>query len=231
MDKVLSSRYLKQVYEKSHLLRTPAPQLLILDLNGTLVYRIKKKGMYVRPYSSEFFDFIFKHFTVMVWSSAQPQSVDFMCKAFGDHRKTIDLIWDRRSLRLSRADYHRKVQTIKDLQYVWTHYRDRFDASNTILLDDSAEKTQLQPYNCVHPSTFTHSQEFMKEGECELLHVMDYLKDLQCQSNVANYIKDHPYTRKNRHVPSSVSPYYRILKEKKKQEDVTGMMESMKINK
>lgn len=187
------------------------PQLLILDLNGTLVCRVKKKAMYVRPYAHVFFDYIFREFTVMVWSSAQPQSVRDMCRAFGSHRSDIDVVWDRRSLNLSETDYHRKVQTVKDLRKVWDHYKGKFNATNTILLDDSIEKARLQPDNAIHLSTFDHrSPEFTQSGEAELLHVMDYLKILRDQSNVAEYMHKHPYDRQHTHPLSRDTAHYRF---------------------
>lgn len=192
-----SQVYLDIVKKESKLLTTPRKDiLLILDLNGTLVSRTKKnKSMYVRPYSKEFFDYIFDNFTVMLWSSAQNHSVKFMSKIFGDKTNKLTLTWDRNSLGLSARDFNRKVVTIKDLNKVWHHFGEgKYDATNTILLDDSPLKTALQPYNAIHPTEFEHfSSTFLSSGESELLHVIDYLKTLQFQSNISNYIKNNPF--------------------------------------
>lgn len=171
-------------------------QLLILDLNGTLVSRNRKnKSMYVRPFAQPFFDYIFANFTVMLWSSAQPHSVNYMSRIFGSRRSQLDLVWDRTSFQLNKRDFNRKVTTIKDLDKVWRHYAGRFDATNTILLDDSPKKTVLQPYNAIHPTEFEHfSPTFKKQGESELLHVLEYLKKCQFQSNISNFIQCQPYT-------------------------------------
>lgn len=188
--------YLDTVKIESIKLKSPLKnQLLILDLNGTLVSRVKgNKSMYVRPYSQQFLDYIFNNFNVMLWSSAQPHSVNNMCRLFGKHKEKLSVIWDRTSFGLSKSDYNRKVVTIKNLDKVWQHFQGQYDATNTILLDDSPLKAQLQPYNCVHPSEFEHgSSAFVSSGESELLHVLNYLKLLQFQSNVANYIRHHPY--------------------------------------
>jgi hypothetical protein len=190
------SSYLDLVAKESVQLETPITnQLLILDLNGTLVSRVNRnKSMYVRPYSQVFFDYIFDNFKVMLWSSAQPHSVKNMSFMFGDKQEKFLAVWDRKSFGLSETDYRRKVVTIKDLDQVWKHFDGKYNATNTILLDDSPKKAQMQPYNCVHPTEFEHlSQAFVSSGESELLHVMDYLKKLQFQTNVANYIKHHPY--------------------------------------
>lgn len=170
-------------------------QLLILDLNGTLVSRNRKsKSMYVRPYTQEFFDYIFENFNVMLWSSAQPHSVNYMSRIFGHRKDKLSVVWDRTSLGLSTQDFNRKIVTIKDLNKVWKHFGGKYNATNTILLDDSRQKTVLQPYNAIHPTEFEHnSATFTSNGESELLHVMEYLKVIQFQSNIAWYIKHHPY--------------------------------------
>jgi hypothetical protein len=200
MSKKLLSKptkaYLDAVKIESIKLKNPLKnQLLILDLNGTLVSRVKgNKSMYVRPYSQQFLDYVFNNFHVMLWSSAQPHSVHNMSRLFGKHKEKLSVIWDRTSFGLSKSDYSRKVATIKDLDKVWQHFQGQYDATNTILLDDSPVKAQLQPYNCVHPSEFEHgSSVFVSSGESELLHVLNYLKILQFQSNVSNYIRQYPY--------------------------------------
>ncbi|OBZ85195.1 hypothetical protein A0J61_06757 [Choanephora cucurbitarum] len=190
-----SASYLDLVSKQSVKLKDPTrQQLLILDLNGTLVSRIGKRSMYARPYSREFLDYVFDNFNVMLWSSAQPHSVRNMSRLFSTHTKKLVAIWNRESFGLSKEDYYRKCLTIKDLDKVWEYFDGQYDATNTILIDDSPEKAQLQPYNCLHPNEFDHtSKHFTLNGESELLQLIDYLKLLQYQSNVANYIKNHPY--------------------------------------
>ncbi|KAI9483039.1 MAG: HAD-like domain-containing protein [Benjaminiella poitrasii] len=189
--------YIEIVKVKSNKLNAPLKnQLLILDLNGTLVSRVRKRSMYVRPYSGEFFDYIFDNFKVMVWSSAQPSSVYNMCRMFKERKSEISVIWDRTSFGLTDKDYYSKVLTIKDLDIIWKHHNNQYDATNTILLDDSSKKAQLQPFNCIHPTEFVHhSEQFISNGESELLNLMSYLKVLQFQSNVANYIQNNPYDK------------------------------------
>lgn len=201
MNKALkpSQAYLDLVKKESKTLKEARKDiLLILDLNGTLVSRNKRnKSMFVRPFSQQFFDYVFDNFTVMLWSSAQTHSVGYMSRIFGDRKQKLGLIWDRHSFKLSQRDFNRKVVTIKDLEKVWQHFDGKFDATNTILLDDSPKKTVLQPYNAVHPTEFEHfSNAFVSSGESELLHVMNYLKTLQFQSNIANYMKNKPYLSK-----------------------------------
>lgn len=198
-----SKAYLDIVQKESVTLKEALKnQLLILDLNGTLVSRNKKnKSMYVRPYSKEFFDYAFENFTVMLWSSAQPHSVKYMSRAFGTKNlEKVSLIWDRTRFGLSKIDFNRKVVTIKDLDRVWKEFDGKYDSTNTVLLDDSEAKTVLQPYNAIHPVEFIHhSNDFVLNGEAELLHVIEYLKKLQFQSNISNYIKHFPYESELKH--------------------------------
>ncbi|KAI7898416.1 HAD-like domain-containing protein, partial [Cokeromyces recurvatus] len=162
-------------------------QLLVLDLNGTLISRIKRPngGFYLRPHHSTFFDYIFSNFVVMIWSSAQKHSVEAMCKVI-DY--PLQLVWDRSHFGLSTAEFYSKIDTIKDLDKVW-EVLPEFNAANTIVLDDTPFKLVKQPYNLIKVSTFQHGD----KCDHELFHVIDYLKTIQLQSNVTNFVKNNPY--------------------------------------
>jgi len=103
----------------------------------------------------------------MVWSSAQPHSVDDMVdKVFGASKSELKAVWNRKSLGLSEAEYHQKTLTTKDLTKPWnlftsalspveghpaglSHSETIHSALTTLLLDDSPHKATLQPYNHV----------------------------------------------------------------------------------
>ncbi|KAI8089972.1 NLI interacting factor-like phosphatase-domain-containing protein [Halteromyces radiatus] len=199
-----SKEYLKVANEPSILLRRPRrqkeKQLLILDLNGTLVSRTNRRtGMYVRPHMDTFLDYIFRQFIVMVWSSAQRVSVKRMSHLFGSRKTELRYLLDRRHFGLDWAQYNSDVETIKDLNKLWNHDKwldlRKYSAYNTIIIDDSPAKSVLQPYNSIHISTFNHnSTEFLEKGDQELLTVMDYLKQLEQETNIANYIQHSPYS-------------------------------------
>ncbi|CAO3613477.1 unnamed protein product [Cunninghamella blakesleeana] len=171
-------------------------QLLILDLNGTLVSRAGRNpttSLFVRPYDKEFFDYIFSHFYVIVWSSAQPHNVKKMCKIFGKYEDKLQLIWTRDHFGLTTKESQSKIITIKDLRKIWQHLP-QFNATNTVLIDDSPKKTILQPYNHIIIAEFDHhDQTFKNQGENELFYVKDYLGKLKYQDNISNYIFQHPY--------------------------------------
>ncbi|KAF7968176.1 hypothetical protein HWV62_31684 [Athelia sp. TMB] len=176
-----------------------ARKLLILDLNGTLLIRpgrvaqprprygttvidpsLRFRPVHPRPYLSTFRTYLFDERTrtwldTMVWSSAQPHSVDDMVGHCFDSgtaiandgdetepsppkrgRDNLVAVWARDTLGLSEADYNRKSQTTKDLAKPWaqipTGTVHPHSALTTLLLDDSPLKAQLQPYNhvCIH---------------------------------------------------------------------------------
>ncbi|KAJ3534754.1 hypothetical protein NMY22_g6784 [Coprinellus aureogranulatus] len=170
-----SPEYLSVTLEPSSKLSDPRTQrkLLVLDLNGTLVFRSphQKRNAYQmrgnqrplrpvhkRPYLDSFRDYLFHPKTrewldTMVWSSAQPHSVADMTEhCFGGKKGELVAIMARDTLGLSEEEYHRKSQTTKDLARLWAHAllaRYGHSARSTILLDDSPLKARLQPWNHV----------------------------------------------------------------------------------
>ncbi|KAF9164643.1 hypothetical protein BGX21_003441 [Mortierella sp. AD011] len=193
-------------------LTEPHKLLVILDLNGTLFYRTRgnNRSITPRPYLSEFLDFLFKNCRVMVWSSAQPQSVEAMLgHGFGDYVDRLDRIWNRTHFRLTPEDYSKKVLTIKDLEFVWEgiekekkaaenatakheKFLVEFDQTNTVLIDDSKDKIQLQPYNGLTLRDF--DVDLARSGtDNELPKVVRYLEKLTYQKNVSAYMRLHPF--------------------------------------
>ncbi|KAF8556639.1 hypothetical protein OG21DRAFT_1408592 [Imleria badia] len=177
--------YLALSQEPSEVLRDPTMtrKLLVLDLNGTLLIRSARsrttsgpqlRPVQPRPYMQSFRQYLFCPETkawldTMVWSSAQPHSVDDMVdKVFGITKGELKAVWNRKSLGLSGEDYHRKSVTTKDLTKAWDlftsalnpekHHRHStvppqsqiiHSAFTTLLLDDSPHKAVLQPYSHV----------------------------------------------------------------------------------
>ncbi|KAG0199427.1 hypothetical protein BGX28_007324 [Mortierella sp. GBA30] len=201
-------------------LEKPQKLLVILDLNGTLFYRNKsnKRSVTARPHLTQFLDFLFERCRVMVWSSAQPHSVEAMLSfGFGRRVSKLDRVWSRDHFRLPPADYRKKVLTIKDLEFVWkgiekekknssassswsdafkAHHEEKysvqFDQTNTVLIDDSKHKSQLQPHNGLVLRDFDH--DLARAGtDHELLKVRKYLEKLVYQQNVSAYMRLHPF--------------------------------------
>ncbi|KAF9908017.1 hypothetical protein BX616_000262 [Lobosporangium transversale] len=211
----ITPSYLVKAMEDPVTLTSPQKILVILDLNGTLFYRNKQRTVTSRPYLAEFLDFLFKHCRVMVWSSAQPHSVKAMLSfGFGNRVSKLDRIWTRKDFRLPDIDYSRKVLTVKDLEFVWDGIeREKahvatlvnatdsskdgkflvdFDQTNTVLIDDSKDKVQLQPHNGIALRDF--DADLARSGtDDELLKVKKYLEKLIYQKNVSAYMRLHPF--------------------------------------
>ncbi|KAG2193964.1 hypothetical protein INT46_011306 [Mucor plumbeus] len=187
-----SEEYLRISEEPSHSSQQTKKQLLILDLNGTLISRLKTngRGYYARPHYEQFLEFIFKHFTVMVWSSARQQSVQMMCKIF---KQPLELVWNRNHFELDRNQFYGKTETIKDLNKVWHHFSNQYGAKSTIILDDTDSKLVYQPYNLIHVKTFDFKDIIEGATDNELLRVIRYLDVLRLQSNVASFIRNNPF--------------------------------------
>src|SRR4051794_19059059 len=160
------SQYVNITSQPSINLAQPSPKLIILDLNGTLVYRKKVRNITLRPFIEEFLNYLFNdenNFLVMVWSTARPENVDIMVNMiFEDRRENLIAIWGRDKFGFTEQEYHTHTLSIKNLETVWNalnpqiaSFKDKlknstnlmFDPTNTILIDDSRAKTQLQPYN------------------------------------------------------------------------------------
>ncbi|KAJ3757911.1 hypothetical protein EV360DRAFT_3097, partial [Lentinula raphanica] len=170
---VPSSAYLHLTEQPSTRLADPAQarKLLILDLNGTLLYREPRlrdgrdpyalneprslRPTHPRPYIQSFKAFLFhpstrKWLDTMVWSSAQyPNVKDMVSRCFGEEQHAgLVAIWDRKFLGLSESQYRSKFQTTKDLAKPWALLPSLAHSGfSTILLDDSPLKARMQPHN------------------------------------------------------------------------------------
>lgn len=126
-----SPSYLALASEPSKTLPEPTRKLLILDLNGTLLLRSPRpakssrsqqfqfqyqshaapRRVMPRPYLTALRAYLFAPQTrawldVMVWSSAQPHSVeDMVSRALGDDREWLVAIWARDTLGLTEDHY------------------------------------------------------------------------------------------------------------------------------
>lgn len=134
-----SPAYVKLAEDQPASLASPTEQrkLLILDLNGTLVHRAplhrtkqkpappalddngrplpRLRPTHPRPYMHAFRSYMFAPQTqawldVMIWSSAQPHSVNDMAeKCFGPEKNKLLAVWARDTLGLSEDHYRTSV--------------------------------------------------------------------------------------------------------------------------
>ncbi|KAJ1725157.1 hypothetical protein LPJ53_000653 [Coemansia erecta] len=195
-------------------------QLIVLDLNGTLVYREKRSGggrvMVPRPGLDDFLDFALKNFAVMVWSSAQPASVLGMLDAgFGEYANQLVRVWDRRFCDLD-GDYFDRSSSVKDLRRITngfnlsqspnrTAYRSyngytgvntenpgQWKLEDIILIDDSESKAFLQKDNHVFISTFS-GQTYDSELNTLQTYLQKYLDNKDNFPHLLDYIKQSPW--------------------------------------
>lgn len=116
------------------------PLLIILDLNGTLIYRKNRKQptkFVIRPGFPEFIEKLDRDHTLMIWSSSQPKNVRQICDVlFPDNiRNRLAAVWARDKLGLTPEQYRQKVQVYKRLEQVW--------ADKTIQARYPKKKSQL----------------------------------------------------------------------------------------
>lgn len=92
----------------------------------------------------------------MVWSSVQPQNLLGMVDAaFGVQQEAMRACWTRGMLGLGREGYYAKVQTTKNLERIWWSSAGGYDAKTTVLVDDTAMKARLQPWNLLQVTEYT----------------------------------------------------------------------------
>ncbi|KAK5120068.1 hypothetical protein LTR85_006549 [Meristemomyces frigidus] len=196
--------YLKQASQDPLTLDQPRPLLVVLDLNGTLLYRKQRGGstFVERPRLKEFLYYLLSHHRVMVWSSARPGNVEPMCaKLFtAEQRKNLVAVWGRDKLRLSTDHYNQKVQVYKQLSWIWSDHiiasscagsEREWSQENTVLIDDSVEKAASEPHNIIKIDEFEAKPEQM---ECDVLgHVVKYLDTLRWERDVSAFIRRKPF--------------------------------------
>lgn len=190
----------------------PGPQhlLLVLDLNGTLIYRQRASSKYSsRPSLQYFLDYCFENHSVMIWSSATPSNVSAVCAQMFSLGRRRELLgeWGRDTLDLSNAEYYAKTQVFKRLDRIWDGVALRnshpdaergghWGQANTLLLDDSVLKAQAQPYNLVEVPEFTRPGRHGQQDESQevLRQVVAYLEEARSYENVSAFVRTKKFT-------------------------------------
>ncbi|OTA92630.1 hypothetical protein M434DRAFT_59528, partial [Hypoxylon sp. CO27-5] len=180
--------------------------LVVIDLNGTLLYRpdhLRPTYFVERPHAYSFLNYCIETFKVVIWSSAKSQNVMKMCKQLLDPKqlRKIVAVWGRESFGLSPIDFKQRVQCYKRLSLLWmdeqiaaTHpeaYKGkRWSQADTVLIDDSVEKARSEPYNLIHIPTYEGDKE--KDGEI-LPQVHDYINELARTADISTFIRSRPF--------------------------------------
>ncbi|KAK4505011.1 hypothetical protein PRZ48_002974 [Zasmidium cellare] len=202
---VPNPNYLYYATQAPQTLDFSRPLLVILDLNGTLLFRKTYGGSNAftpRPHVYEFLEYLFSNHTVMVWSSSKPENVAKMCSDLftPEQRSKLAAVWARDKLRLPAAAYHSKVQVYKQLSWVWEDPAIQasipipggvWTQANTVLIDDSFEKSASEPHNQIELEEFMAKPEQMTTNV--LGEVARYLDTLRSQRDVSAYMRLYPF--------------------------------------
>lgn len=198
----------------------PRPLLIILDLNGTLIFRKQKKlppSFARRAGLNHFLDELLSKYSVMIWSSSRPATVDGICKQLFPENKKGRIVakWGRDKFGLTSAQYNAKLQVYKELHKVWADpqiqaaypgvkpgtYKAnqktfpegrRWDQTNTILIDDSKLKALSEPWNILEIPEFTNNPDVDESTLfARVLHKLDilsYHEDVSSMLRVVNQL-------------------------------------------
>lgn len=203
--------YLMKAAEQAKRQNKPQSLLIIIDLNGTLIDRGRRKSNDTwteRPGTRDLLSWLMDDagaqghgHRVMVWSSARPSNVDAMVEKLFSPRQQAKLIarWSRDELDLTPQQYQNKVQVYKRLHKVWSDPEIKnshpagqpWTQMNTVLIDDSSAKAKSEPYNLVEVEEFENKP--WQKIDDALRRVRAYMEEVAMWSNVSNYMKDVPF--------------------------------------
>lgn len=209
------------------------PLLFILDLNGTLLCRIRRRNtrvfaethpnfkspeisvmghqLYFRPHLQFFLDTLFSLGKVAVWTSAHSKNAIPMTMA--SFRNSLD--WDSFTNMPHPVPHHANVhrdrlmlngnrcleflwtqdqckvlpalpgsfkpQFTKDLNNVWQQFPS-FNAENTLIFDDSAQKINLHPENHIHVPEFTVTDHSVNHCQDTVLYDLAVKLSILCNT-------------------------------------------------
>lgn len=187
----------------------PRPLLVIIDLNGTLIHRPSRRSnptaFHPRPHASPFLHYVITTFSTMIWSSAKPDNVRSVTNRLltPSDRAGLVALWGREAFGFTDKDYNGRTQCYKRLERAWADPAVRgshpmgaeWDQTNTVLIDDSAEKARSEPHNLVEIPEFSGGDE---EAADILPQVHTYLNTLSMQGDVSRYIRENPFRVQDR---------------------------------
>lgn len=188
-------------------LPTPKPLLVVIDLNGTLLFRPHRRNPFnfiQRPLARAFLERCITQHHVVIWSSARPENVQRMCAQLLSPAllARVIAVWGRDRFGLSQDDYNRRTQCYKRLTRLWedpvvglSHPQAAvggvWNQANTVLIDDSVEKARSEPHNAVTLPEFAGD---LNEKPQVLPLVEEYLDALARQMDISTYIRTRPFT-------------------------------------
>ena len=178
----------------SSVIQVAVQPLLILDLNGILCHRIRKRKepegilayrqsssssqstsnitiagtpVIPRPHLHEFLSFLDAHFCLAVWTSAKPKTAKQLVAAlFPDHvAQKLLFVWGQNRCKATGEQHESETVFEKELHKVWNDFP-LWNQFNTLLLDDSPEKCDSFRHNALHPPPM-HGQQSVSKAMIE----------------------------------------------------------------
>jgi len=198
--------YILQASRNPTRVSSPQSLLLVLDLNGTLVYRKTPSINFTpRPFLSNFLDYCMTNHSVFIWSSARPENVNRICGTIftASQRPHVVSEWGRDTLELSKREYYEDVQVYKRLDRIWNNETiqvkhpqyaqgGRWSQSNTVLIDDSMYKAAKQPYSHLEIPEYLGPAKSKQTGQDKddvLGQVVAFLEEARRSDDVSRFIK------------------------------------------
>lgn len=162
--------------------------LVIFDLNGVLVDRVYQKGrledadarvgrfwLYVRPGFRELRDWLQRaEVDVAIWSSMTEPNVRAIAEYLFADAVPLRFLWNQSHCDAEpdpnaqpKPDGYVKPLFVKDLRHVWDAFP-QYHADNTLLIDDTPEKSKRNPAHChlVAAPTWTRAD---RDSSCNFI--------------------------------------------------------------
>lgn len=189
----------------------PKNKLIILDLNGLLVYRIRgndktkkipkskydykisKFKIWIRPNTKDFLKYCLLHFNVAIWSTAQIHNILPLIDLLFDEedKEKIVFIWGQSectpSGKFSSINKHKEL-VFKETSKIWDEFP-QYNETNTLLIDDDEYKAERNvPFTAIHPNSWVGDEDDNFLSNTKLI---SWLEDLKNSETVAEFVKDN----------------------------------------
>ncbi|KAL4572850.1 hypothetical protein LXL04_019638 [Taraxacum kok-saghyz] len=199
-EMAVSWPHAKKNYQCMLLFCKICPELLFL-IKTNIFFVAYVSSVAKRPHCDEFIRFCLEHFVVAVWSSKVSKNVnDLVNMLFGFLRPNLFFVWHQGQCQNLRYTKTGKPIYSKPLKKVWLWWQD-YSLNNTLLIDDSQEKTSMNPEgNVLCPPTYFYDYNSPDNslGGCGLLidyrcpdgEFRKYLKGLAKAESVPEYSKN-----------------------------------------
>ncbi|BGP33114.1 hypothetical protein JCM10296v2_004903 [Rhodotorula toruloides] len=192
--------------------------LVVFDLDGTNLEHMPDGEPAGRPYLRTFLSWLMRDespWSVAIWTGSQKAtavsclySLDLglvgpSLTSSGEaeilHPKLL-AVWAREDFGLTKRDYESYVAVVKDLERLWEFLAQKngawqFDASNTVMVDDTPSKLRAEPYSLIAAPSYYYPfgpgsiQTTRSSMDQFLLALVGMLSDLVGESNFAAYLK------------------------------------------